>query len=62
MSQTMRVCERVTKRRLRLESNISENQSGFNPQSLTIEVIDLLKRLIENYRKIGEMYIWYILT
>jgi len=46
----MKLWERVIKRRLWKDISISENQFGFMPGRLTIEVIYLLRRLMGLYR------------
>ena len=50
MSHTMKLWERVVERRLRLCSNIMENQFGFMPGRSTTEAIHLLRHLMEIYR------------
>nr|GEY92814.1 hypothetical protein [Tanacetum cinerariifolium] len=51
LSHTMKLWERVIAKRVRRETRVSENQFGFMPKRSTIEVIHLLRSLIEKYRK-----------
>ncbi|KAL5176375.1 LINE-1 retrotransposable element ORF2 protein [Glycine soja] len=50
MSHTMKLCERVIERRLRKETQVTENQFGFMPGRSTMEAIYLLRRVMEQYR------------
>nr|KYP34423.1 Retrovirus-related Pol polyprotein LINE-1 [Cajanus cajan] len=50
MSHTMKLWERVIERRLRQETQVTENQFGFMPGRSTMEAIYLLRRLMEQYR------------
>ena len=50
MCHTMKLWERVIEQRLRHETTISENQFGFMSGRSTMEVIYLLRRLMERYR------------
>ena len=49
-SYTMKLWERVIKRRLRKDVSISENQFGFMPDRSTIEAIYLIRKLMGLYR------------
>ena len=51
MSHTMKLWEKVIERRLRLETQITENQFGFMSGRSTIEAIYLIRRLMERYQK-----------
>jgi len=46
----MKLWERVIKRRLRKETRVTDNQFGFMPGRSTMEVIYLLRRVMERYR------------
>ena len=50
MCHTMKLWERVIEQRLRHETKISENQFGFMSGKSIMEVIYLLRRLMEMYR------------
>ena len=50
MSHTMKLWERVIERRLRKETQVTENQFGFMLEKYTTEVIYLLRRMMERYR------------
>ncbi|KAL5194659.1 Protein transport protein Sec24-like CEF [Glycine soja] len=50
MSHTMKLWERVIERRLRKETQVTENQFGFMPGRSTMEAIYLLRRVMEQYR------------
>ncbi|XP_070015342.1 uncharacterized protein [Nicotiana sylvestris] len=50
LSHTMKVWERVVEMRVRRLVSISENQFGFMPGRSTMEVIHLIRRLVELYR------------
>ena len=50
LSQTMKLWERMIKRRLQKDVSISENQFGFMQGRSTIEVIYLLRKLMGLYR------------
>jgi hypothetical protein len=47
MSHTMKLCERIIEHCLRGVTNISENQFGFMPERLTMEVIFFIIQLME---------------
>ena len=49
MSHTMKLWERVIERRLRKDTQVTENQFGFMPRRSTMEAIYLLRRVIEQY-------------
>ena len=49
MSHTMKLWERVIERRLRKETQVTENQFGFMPGRSTTEAIYLLRRMMERY-------------
>ncbi|KAJ7971514.1 Retrovirus-related Pol polyprotein LINE-1 [Quillaja saponaria] len=51
ISHTMKLWERVIKRRLRNETLVSKNQFGFMPGRSTMEAIFLFRRLMEKYRE-----------
>ena len=51
MSHTMKLWEKVIERRLRLDTQITENQFGFMPGRSTTEAIYLLRRVMERYQK-----------
>ncbi|GJZ04085.1 retrovirus-related pol polyprotein LINE-1 [Tanacetum coccineum] len=44
--------ERVIERRLRQETEVSENQFGFMPGRSTMEAIHIIRSLMEKYREI----------
>ena len=50
LSHTMKLWERVIKRRLRRDISISENPFGFMPDRSTMEAIHLIRRRMELYR------------
>ena len=50
MSHTMKLWKRIIEQRLRKETDVSENQFGFMPGKSTMEVIYLLRHLMERYR------------
>ncbi|KAL5139739.1 LINE-1 retrotransposable element ORF2 protein [Glycine soja] len=50
MSHTMKLWEKVIERRLRKETQVTENQFGFMPGRSTMEAIYLLRRVMEQYR------------
>ncbi|KAL5181119.1 LINE-1 retrotransposable element ORF2 protein [Glycine soja] len=50
MSHTMKLWERVIERRLRKETQVTENQFGFMPGRSTMEAIYLLRRVMKQYR------------
>ena len=50
MSHTMKLWERVIERRLRKETQVTENQFGFMLGRSTTEAIYLLRRMMERYR------------
>ena len=49
-SNTMKLREGVMEQRLRQDAKISENQFGIMPGTSTMEVILLLRQLMEKYR------------
>ncbi|GJX22125.1 retrovirus-related pol polyprotein LINE-1 [Tanacetum coccineum] len=52
LSHTMKLWERVIKRRVRRETRVLENQFGFMPGRSTTEAIHLLRSLMEKYREV----------
>ncbi|RZB55499.1 Villin-4 isoform D [Glycine soja] len=50
MSHTMKLWEKVIERRLRKETQVTENQFGFMPGRSTMKAIYLLRRVMEQYR------------
>ena len=53
MSHTIKLWEKVIEYRLRLETDIAEDQFGFMPERSTTETIYLLRGLMEKYRSKG---------
>jgi len=51
LSHTMKLWERVIERRLRRETEVSENQFGFMPGRSSTEAIHIIRSLIEKYRE-----------
>lgn len=51
MSHTMKVWEKVIARRLRVESEVSQNQFGFMPGRSTTDAIFALRQLCEKYKR-----------
>jgi hypothetical protein len=51
MSHTIKLCERIIKHRLRGVTNVTENQFGFMTGRSTMEVIFLIRQLMERYRE-----------
>ena len=51
MSHTMNLWERVIEHRLRQKTRVLDNQFRFMPGRSTMEVIYLLRRLMERYRE-----------
>ncbi|GJR81000.1 retrovirus-related pol polyprotein LINE-1 [Tanacetum coccineum] len=51
LSHTMKLWEKVIKRRLRRETRVTENQFRFMPRRSTTDAIHLLRSLIEKYRE-----------
>src|SRR5207253_2323950 len=49
MSYMMKLWERVIEHRLRRVTSMTQNQFGFMPGRLTMEVIFLIRQLIERY-------------
>ncbi|RZB91510.1 Carbon catabolite repressor protein 4-like 2 isoform B [Glycine soja] len=54
MSHTLKLWERVIERRLRKETQVTENQFGFMPGKSTMEAIYLLRRVMEQYRMVQQ--------
>jgi len=50
MSHTMKLWEMVIERGLRKETRVTDNQFGFMSGRSTMEVIYLLRRVMERYR------------
>ena len=51
MSHTMKLWERVMEHRLRAITRVSMNQFGFMPGRSTMEVIFLIRQVMERYRE-----------
>jgi hypothetical protein len=51
MSHTMKLWEMIIEHRLTGVTNVTENQFGFMPGRSTMEMIFLIRQLIERYRK-----------
>jgi hypothetical protein len=51
MSHTMKLWDRIIEHRLRGVTNVTENQFGFMPERSTMEVIFLIRKLMERYRE-----------
>jgi hypothetical protein len=51
MSHTMKLCERIIEYRLRGVTNVTENQFGFMTGRSTMELIFLIRQLMERYRE-----------
>jgi hypothetical protein len=51
MSHTMKLLERVIKHRMKRITRISMNQFDFMPRRSTIEVIFLIRQVIEQYKE-----------
>jgi hypothetical protein len=51
MSHTMKLWERVIEHRLRTATCVTQNQFGFMPGRSTMEMIFLLRQLMERYRE-----------
>ncbi|GJU68269.1 retrovirus-related pol polyprotein LINE-1 [Tanacetum coccineum] len=51
LNHTMKLWERVIKRRLRREASVSENQFVFIPERYLIKAIHLIRSLMEKYRE-----------
>ena len=51
LSYTMKFWERGIEKRIRQETVMKKNQFGFMPGTSTIEVIHVLRRLMEKYRE-----------
>jgi hypothetical protein len=51
MSHTMKLWKRIIEHRLRGVTNVTENQFGFMPEKSTMEVIFLIRQLMERCRK-----------
>ncbi|GJY91546.1 retrovirus-related pol polyprotein LINE-1 [Tanacetum coccineum] len=47
----MKLWERVTERRLRQETKVSEHQFGFMPGRSSMEAIHIIRSLMEKYRE-----------
>jgi hypothetical protein len=60
MSHTMKLWERVIEHRLRRMTGITKNQFGFIPGRLTMEVIFLIKQLMERYREQKDLHMIFI--
>ncbi|GJW02906.1 retrovirus-related pol polyprotein LINE-1 [Tanacetum coccineum] len=51
LSHTMKLWERVIERRVRRETEVLENQFGFMPGRSSMEVIHIIRTLMEKYRE-----------
>jgi hypothetical protein len=51
MSHTMKLRERIIKHHLSRVTNVTENQFGFIPGRSAMEVIFLIRQLMERYRE-----------
>jgi hypothetical protein len=51
MSHTMKLWEKIIEHRLRGVTNITENQFGFMPGTLTMKTILLIRQLMERCRE-----------
>jgi hypothetical protein len=51
MSHTMKLWERIIEHRLRGVTKVTKNQFGFMSERSTMEVIFLIRQLIERYRE-----------
>jgi hypothetical protein len=51
ISHTMKLCQRIIEHRLRGVTNVTENQFGFMLGRSTMDVIFLIRQLMEKYRK-----------
>jgi hypothetical protein len=51
MSHIMKLCERIIEHRLRGVTNVTENQFSFMSERSTMEVIFLIRQLMERYRE-----------
>ncbi|GJS56424.1 retrovirus-related pol polyprotein LINE-1 [Tanacetum coccineum] len=51
LSHTMKLWERVIERRVRRETEVSENQFGFMPGRSSMEAIHIIRTLMEKYRE-----------
>jgi hypothetical protein len=61
MSHAMKLWERIIEHRLRGVTNITENQFGFMPRRSTMEVIFLIRQLMERCREQKkDMYMIFI--
>jgi hypothetical protein len=47
----MKLCERIIEHRLRGVTNVTKNQFGFIPERLTMDVIFLIRQLMERCRE-----------
>ncbi|MCX8759409.1 hypothetical protein NOK64_26755 [Vibrio parahaemolyticus] len=61
MSHTMKLWEGIIEQRLRHVTTIRENQFGFMLGRSIIEVIHLLRKLIEHFRVADKTFIWFLL-
>ena len=51
MNHTMKLWERVVEHNLRRMTSVTKNQFGFMPRRSTMEVIFLVRQLVERYRE-----------
>jgi hypothetical protein len=51
MSHTIKLWERIIEHRLRRVTNVTENQFGFMPERSTMEMIFLIRQLMERYKE-----------
>ena len=60
MSHTMKLWERVIEHRLRAITRISMNQFGFMPGRSTMEVILLIRQVMERYREKKDLHMFLL--
>jgi predicted O-methyltransferase YrrM len=60
MNHTIKILERVIEHRLRKLTTISKNYFGFMPWRSTIEVIFLIRQLMEKYQEQKDLQMMFI--